>query len=118
MIQTHQTRISNEERLFYQVSQLLQNRKGRISRGELEAELNYNSDYINRVVKKHTGRTLSDYSRSFLLKEAADLLKNTDKRVGEICEELGYTNRSHFNRLFIERFGMTPTEYRELEPDA
>ena len=118
LIQTHQTRISKEERLFYQVSQLLQNRKGRISRGELEAELNYNSDYINRVVKKHTGRTLSDYSRSFLLKEAADLLKNTDKRVGEICEELGYTNRSHFDRLFIERFGMTPTEYRELEPDA
>ena len=94
LIQTHQTRISKEERLFYQVSWLLQNRKGRISRGELEKELNYNSDYINRVIKKYTGQTLSDYSRAFLLKEAAELLKNTDKRVGEICEELGYTNRS------------------------
>lgn len=98
------------------MSHMLQNRKGRISRGELEAKLNYISDHINRAVKKHTGRTLSDYSRSFLLKETAELLKNTDNRVGEICEELGYTNRSHFNRLFIERFGMTPTEYRELEP--
>lgn len=118
LIQTHQTRISKEERLFYQVSWLLQNRKGRISRGELEKELNYNSDYINRVIKKYTSQTLSDYSRAFLLKEAAELLKNTDKRVGEICEELGYTNRSHFNRLFIERYGMTPAEYRALEPDA
>ena len=84
----------------------------------MEKKLNYNSDYINRVIKKYTGQTLSDYSRAFLLKEAAELLKNTDKRVGEICEELGYTNRSHFNRLFIERYGMPPAEYRALEPDA
>jgi len=41
------------------------------------------------------------------------MLKNTDMKIEEICEALGYTNRSFFNRLFIERYGMTPTKYRK-----
>ena len=56
LIQAHQTRISKEERLFCQVSWLLQNRKGRISRESWKKELNYNSDYINRGIKKYTGQ--------------------------------------------------------------
>lgn len=112
-IESHQAKLSKEETLLYQISQLLEKYNGRISRKELEEKLNYNSDYLNRIIKKYTGKTLSEYGKIFLLKEAALMLKNTDKKIGEICEELGYTNRSFFNRLFIERYGATPTEYRK-----
>lgn len=112
-IASHQAKLSKEEALLYQVSQLFEQHSGRISRKEIEQQLNYNGDYINRIVKKYTGKTLSEYGKIFLLKEAAQMLKNTDRKIGDICEALGYTNRSFFNRLFIERYGMTPTEYRK-----
>ena len=111
-IRFHRTKPSKEEVLFYEISQLLEGACGRIGRRELEEKLNYNSDYLNRIVKKNTGKTLSEYGRVFLLREAARLLRDTDKKVGEICEELGYRNRSFFNRMFAQEYGMTPTEYR------
>lgn len=112
-IESHQAKLSKEETLLYQVSLLLEQQNGRVSRKEMEQTLNYNSDYLNRIVKKYTGKTLSEYGKIFLLKEAAQMLKNTDMKIEEICEALGYTNRSFFNRLFIERYGMTPTKYRK-----
>lgn len=113
LIRSHQAKLSKEETLLYQVSLLLEQRKGNISRKELEKQLNYNGDYLNRIVKKYTGKTLSEYGKIFLLKEAALLLKNTDMKIGDICEQLGYTNRSFFNRQFIARYGMPPGEYRK-----
>lgn len=112
-IESHKAKLSKEETLLYQISLLLEQQSGRISRTELEQKLNYNSDYLNRIVKKYTGKTLSEYGKIFMLKEAARMLQNTNQKIGDICEELGYTNRSFFNRLFIERYGMTPTEYRK-----
>lgn len=106
-------KLSREEALLYRVSVLLEEKNGRISRTELENELNYNADYINRVVKKHTGKTLSEYGQLYMLKEAADMLRNTDLRIGDICDLLGYSNRSFFNRLFEAQYLMTPTEYRK-----
>lgn len=112
-IKSYQAKLSKEEDLLYQVSHLLETCNGRISRKDLEQQLNYNGDYINRIVKKHTGKTLSEYSRIFLLNEAVLMLENTDMKIGEICEALGYTNRSFFNRYFTERYGVPPSTYRK-----
>ena len=109
----HAAKLSKEEALLYRVSVLLEKKKGRITRQELEETLNYNADYINRIVKKRTGMPLSELGQLFMLKEASDMLRDTNLSISCICEKLGYTNRSFFYRLFEERYKMKPTEYRK-----
>ena len=40
------------------------------------------------------------------------LLKDTDLSIEEICGRMGYSNRYYFNRIFAEKYGMTPSEFR------
>lgn len=112
-IQSHRAVLSKEEDLVYRISLLLEQRHGIINRQELEEALNYNGDYMNRVIKKHFGYTLSEYARNFRMQEAAKLLSHTSLSISEICSRLGYSNYSFFNRIFQRRYGMSPGAYRQ-----
>lgn len=48
------------------------------------------------------------------LSKAAELLKHSRLSLGEITFKLGFSDQSHFTRLFKARFGFTPLKYREL----
>ena len=117
-ISIHHAKLSTEEQLMYQVSAILENSRGVADLQEIAKEVGYTRDYINRVVKKHTGRTLTEYRRFFLLLEAARLLRETDENVTEISAEVGYLNRTYFNREFRELFGVTPAAYRREKPSV
>lgn len=102
-----------ESLLFARIDQLLAAHRGRISNAELSRLLNYNGSYLGRIVKNFTGKSLFDYSMTFTMAAAADLLVHTKKSVSRIAEELHFTNRTHFYRLFQKCYGVTPKEYRE-----
>ena len=112
-MQSHRAVLSKEEDLVYRISLLLEQRHGIINRQELEEALNYNGDYMNRVIKKHFGYTLSEYARNFRMQEAAKLLSHTSLSISEICSRLGYSNYGFFNRIFQRRYGMSPGAYRQ-----
>ena len=111
-IQVNQAKLDHEELLMYNISTILEERHGLIETKELESSVNYTGDYINRIVKKHTGKTLTTYKRSFTLNEAARLLHESDYNITYICEKLGYHNRTFFNKAFKEMYGVAPIEYR------
>lgn len=98
--------------IFTRINQILYDSKGRISRAELEQKLNYSGSYINRIVKKFTGMSLFQYSMTFCLNAAADMLKNTDESISSIIQSLNFTNQTHFYNLFKDKYGMSPSEYR------
>jgi AraC-like DNA-binding protein len=108
----HISKLSAEETLLYQITVLLDSCDGLMKREDLSNRLGYHPDYLNRVVKKTTGKSLSEYSRRFTLHAIAKKLRNTDLAIGELCEEYGYTNRSFFNHIFEEQYKMNPSEYR------
>lgn len=111
----HITAKSNmESSLFARIDQILEERHGRISHSELSGILNYNGSYLGRIVKKYTGKSLFDYSMTFTMKHAADLLISTDKTAAQIASELQFTNKTHFYRLFKDHFGVTPNDYRKI----
>lgn len=99
--------------LFSRITHLLEDTDGRLSRSELEKILNYNGSYLNTIVKRHTGMCLFDYGMTFCLRKAAQLLSDTDESVSSIAGKLGFTNRTHFYKLFKEKYGLTPKEYRD-----
>ena len=103
----------NENHLYNQITEIMEATHGRATRSQLETQLNYSGNYLNDIVKKYTGLNIFNYGMSICLNEAAKLLIHTDKNISEIALSLGFTNRTHFYRLFENRFHMTPSKFRK-----
>lgn len=103
---------TSESRLFAVITELMEETDGRISRSELAERLAYSGNYLNRIVQKYSGMNIFDYGCSFTMNKAVSLLTGTDQSISEIVERLGFSDRTHFYRLFKKEFGMTPRQYR------
>ena len=68
---------------------------------------------FSRYFKLRTGKNLSEYIIDLRLGLAARRLVDTADGVSEICWTCGFNNLSNFNRLFRNRKGCSPTEFRE-----
>lgn len=85
------------------------------SLGEIAAQLHYELPSLSRLVRQKTGRNYTELMQEKRLSQAAWLLRNTDKRVDEIANAVGYENLSYFHRLFAARFGQSPKHYRDCK---
>lgn len=108
----------NDDRIFTKISQLLEQSNGNISRKALSEELNYNHDYLNSIVKKHTGMSLKKYAQRFQLKSAAHMLSETNLPIADIIHRAGFSNRTYFYRVFAKKYECTPKEYRDQHQQA
>ena len=80
---------------------------------ELAGILGYDIYWLSRAVKRLTGRTYKELLQIKRLNQAGFLLLNTKISVAEISVAVGYDNTSYFHRIFRERYGVSPKEYRE-----
>lgn len=69
--------------------------------------------YLSKLVKEASGRSAPDWIDSFVILEAKNLLKYSEKPIKEIVYRLHFPNPSVFHKFFKARTGMTPTEYRK-----
>lgn len=76
--------------------------------GKLAVHINY----LNRIIKKTTGKTTSEHIFSRITSEAKILLKHTQWNISEIGYALGFDDQAHFNKFFKAQVGMNPTSYR------
>ncbi len=83
-----------------------------ISNTEIGAIFGYHPFYVSRMLKEKKGITLRQYIISYRFKAAKRMLELTDKSIGEIAEQSGFTDASYFAKSFKATFGMTPKEYR------
>ena len=67
---------------------------------------------VSRVIKKEYGCSFTEYVNRKRMAVAVMMLKHTDMTVGEIARTVGFDNDNYFYRVFKEKRGMTPTEYR------
>ena len=67
---------------------------------------------LSEIVKAGFGTAFKAHLNDLRLKEAARLLSNTDRGVAEIGFAVGYNSVAHFHRVFRERHGVPPGEYR------
>jgi len=72
------------------------------------------SGYLSDLLKKETGKNAQDHIHFYLIEEAKNILMNTDKSVGEIAYSLGFEYPQYFNKLFKQKTGKTPVEFRNL----
>lgn len=101
--------------LALSAKKILDKNKKRITKDDLAKQLNYNGEYISRVFKKHYQLSITEYNKMICLKEATTLLVGTNLHIHLILKQLGFTNRTHFYKLFEAQYGCTPAEYRNKE---
>lgn len=80
---------------------------------EIADTLGLSETYLSRLFKKETGDRLQDYIVSVRLEHAANLLKYSEEPISKIAEYVNFPSQSYMGRLFKERFGMSPKQYRE-----
>jgi AraC-like DNA-binding protein len=68
---------------------------------------------IASIFKVHFNISFKEYLNLIRLTESKRLLKETTLSVSEIAYKVGYNNVTHFNRVFKEKNGISPTEFRE-----
>ena len=66
---------------------------------------------LKRLFKQIFGNSIFSYYQEFRMKEAAVLLKDEKLSVSDVGYKLGFSNLSHFSRVFKEHVGMKPKEY-------
>ncbi|HKL34411.1 MAG TPA: AraC family transcriptional regulator [Tangfeifania sp.] len=77
-------------------------------------ELHLSANYFGDLIKKETGKSAKEYIQNKIIDLAKTKTFNTGKSVNEIAYELGFKYPQHFTRLFKQRVGMTPKEFRQL----
>jgi signal transduction histidine kinase/DNA-binding response OmpR family regulator/ligand-binding sensor domain-containing protein len=86
------------------------------------ADANYSVDILSaglcmsrvtfyRRMKEITGEGPGEFIRKYRLKRAAQILREQQKAIGEVCTEVGFQSLSHFRQSFKEEFGVLPSEY-------
>lgn len=78
---------------------------------ELAEKANMSPSKLKRLFKQIFGNSIFSYYQGFRMKEAARLLKEEKLSVSDVGYELGFTNLSHFSRVFKEHTGMKPKQY-------
>ena len=69
--------------------------------------------HFSTVFRKATGQTFVEHVRRRRVEEAKALLLRTPKSVTEICFQCGFTNLTHFTRVFRRWTEMSPRQYRK-----
>lgn len=77
-------------------------------------ELNLSANYFGDLIKKETGISAQEYIQTKVIDVAKERIFNMDKSISEIAYDLGFKYPQHFTRLFKQKTGVTPVEYRSL----
>ena len=80
---------------------------------QLASSLGMSRSSLHRKIKDVSNLTPVDFIRLVRLKKAAELIRNNNYRVTEVCEIVGISSPSYFIKLFHKQFGMTPKEFAD-----
>ncbi|WP_448954395.1 helix-turn-helix domain-containing protein [Labrys neptuniae] len=73
---------------------------------------------FQRLFRRHTQLSVSDYVMQLRIGQACALLLGTDRPVAHIAGDVGYRNLSNFNRQFLQVKGMAPRAFRSAHLQA
>lgn len=85
-----------------------------LSLKKLSEEFGLSRGYISQIFNRKIHMSFTHFVNALRVHAAIKLLKNSDMKVVDITEEVGYTSLRSFNRAFLEITNSTPTEYRKL----
>lgn len=76
--------------------------------------MNLSPNYFSDLLRSETGKNAQEHIHYYLLEKAKTKLVNTGSSINEIAYELGFEYPQSFSKLFKNKIGITPTEYRKM----
>ncbi|QBQ41625.1 AraC family transcriptional regulator [Sphingobacterium psychroaquaticum] len=106
------SQVENILRKYFNSEDLKKN--GLPSVSYLADKVNLSPNYLSDLLKKETGMNAKDHIHHHLIEEAKNILLGTNKSISEIAYELGFEYPQYFSKLFKQKTGNTPQEFRNL----
>ena len=82
-------------------------------RETITRELHVSEGHISHLFRKETGFSLTEYITNMRIEKAKELLLRTNDSITEICEQIGYNYQAYFTKVFREKTGLSPYQYRK-----
>lgn len=102
-----------QEQRINKVCQFVQkNSREHLSLQKLSSLVSLSESAFCKFFKRTTGKTYSDYVNEVRIGKACALLRDTDQTIAEVAYSSGFESLTYFNRLFLRKKGLRPSEYR------
>jgi AraC-like DNA-binding protein len=98
---------------FSLVLQYIQHNYQDLSLSTLAELFHYSEPHLCTLIKQNTGHNFTSLIKRLRMADAIDYLLNTNLKISEIAEQIGYNSADHFSRVFRSSYNMSPQEYRK-----
>lgn len=96
-----------------ELKELLHYETSKLSLQYLSEQLGVHPVHISRAAPKHLSMSLGEYIRQDKIKRSIPLLLDSKASLTEITYQLGFSDQSHFNRVFKSYLNTSPSTYRK-----
>lgn len=109
---------NNGKRKHWMIDQVLQyveeNYNTALSTRDIAGRFFMNTSYFSKLFHEQMGCTFSNYLINVRVEKAKMMLTQTNMKLYDIAEAVGYTNVQYFSTIFKEKEGLTPSAFRQM----
>jgi two-component system, response regulator YesN len=99
--------------VIYEIAKYVQENFNRdVKLQEISGHFYISREYISRKFKQEFNVNISDYIVNLRMEKAKYFLKNSQLKIYEIANLIGYQDDKYFRKVFKKVLGITPNEYR------
>ncbi|MDO4293910.1 MAG: AraC family transcriptional regulator [Eubacteriales bacterium] len=88
--------------------------QGSVTLGDFCEKNHYSMPYISRRFRQEVGLTVREYVQKVRVEKSCSLLADSDLRIFEVAQAVGYEDIKFFNQVFKRLMQVSPREYRRL----
>ena len=115
-IQAEINNLNQKGRIIFDVEKyILQNYDKDLSIGTIAKNTYLTPSYLCHLYKKVTGKTINDFILEVKMNKSMMMLKESNMKISEIANKLGYANQNYFTKLFTKHFGESPSAIRNRQ---
>jgi AraC-like DNA-binding protein/ligand-binding sensor protein len=108
----HARRIGERDVINKALQYMRRHLSERIGLESVAAEVRLSPAYFSRIFKEETGESFTRRCNRLRIDRARELLLSTDDTISGIAVDVGFSDQSHFTRVFKSQTGITPLSFR------
>lgn len=103
---------------FALVLQYIQQNYRTVTLSSLAKTFHFSETYLSKLIRKNLNQSFTDVLRTLKMNHALEYLMNTQMKISEIADSVGYDSVDHFSRTFRKVYGAPPQEYKKKQTEG